>query len=265
MPARRDEHGNIIEEPTEVRGRSAAPTRRRGRRSGGPRDEPKDRADREGSAGYGAATRLASGSSGEGGEDRHEKRTKPKSGSSREWHKDPYGKPTVPMDGSPEESGPTKPDDSGPPGGRGRKTEVYRPKPDRPPIYDPPPDPPRLDPMNDPPVGWLVVIRGPGRGKVATLGIGGNTIGRGPENRVPLGDGDGTISRSKHCAITYDPLNRQFYIQHGDGKNLTYVGSEPVLGARVLEPFTHVRMGETVLRFVPLCSDGFSWEEGQGE
>ena len=263
MPARRDEHGNIIEEPTEVHGRSAAPTRRRGRRAGGPGDEPTDQMDREGSADrYGAATRLASGSSGEGREDRYEERTKPASGFSGERRKDRYGKPTVPAGGSPEAGGPTQPDDSGPPGGRRRETIVYQERSDSTSSTS---DAPNTDPMDDPPVGWLVVIQGPGRGKVATLKIGVNSIGRGPENRVPLGDGDGTISRLRHCAIAYDDRNRQFYIQHVQGKNLTYVGSEPVLTPRVLEPFIHVRIGETVMRFVPLCGEGFSWREGLGE
>ena len=37
------------------------------------------------------------------------------------------------------------------------------------------------DPMRDPPVGWLVVVRGPGKGSVLTLGTGMNVIGRGPD------------------------------------------------------------------------------------
>ena len=35
------------------------------------------------------------------------------------------------------------------------------------------------DAMADPPVGWLVVVRGPGKGNVLTLGNGMNAIGRG--------------------------------------------------------------------------------------
>ena len=33
--------------------------------------------------------------------------------------------------------------------------------------------------LDDPPVGWLVVVKGPGRGRALALGYGMNTIGRG--------------------------------------------------------------------------------------
>ena len=45
------------------------------------------------------------------------------------------------------------------------------------------------DPMRDPPVGWLVVIRGPGKGRVLTLGNGMNSLGRGADARVRINFG----------------------------------------------------------------------------
>ena len=117
------------------------------------------------------------------------------------------------------------------------------------------------DPMADPPVGWLTIIEGPGQGHVATLGIGINSIGRDRTERVSLDYGDRTISRTDHCKITYEPRGRKFYVQPGDGTNLAYVNDEPVLAPREIEPLTHVQMGNTVLRFVPLCGAGFSWED----
>ena len=118
-----------------------------------------------------------------------------------------------------------------------------------------------LGPMSDPPVGWLVIVGGPGKGRVATLKGGVNFIGRGRENRVALGYGDMRISESRHCSIVYDDENRAFHIQHVDGKNLTYVDNEPVLSPRLLDAFARVRMGDTVLYFVPFCGPGFSWTE----
>ena len=117
------------------------------------------------------------------------------------------------------------------------------------------------DPMDDPPVGWLVVVDGPGKGSVATLGIGVNSIGRDPSERVSLDYGDKMISRANHGTITYDPRGRKFYLQHGGGKNLTYVDDEPVLAPRELAPLTQLQMGDTVLRFVPLCGAAFSWDD----
>ena len=117
------------------------------------------------------------------------------------------------------------------------------------------------DPMDDPPVGWLVVVDGPGKGRVATLGTGVNSIGRDQSERVALDYGDVRISRAHHATITYDPRGRKFYVQHGGGKNLTYVGDAPVLAPRELPPLAQVQMGDTVLRFVPLCDAGFSWDD----
>ena len=157
--------------------------------------------------------------------------------------------------------------------GGGPKTRIYRPGqapapggagPTGPPLPRPGPRGPGRaapDPMADPPVGWLVVVAGPGKGNVVTLGNGVNAIGRDRTERVSLDFGDDMISRTGHGTITYDPRHRKFYVQHGGGTNLTYVDDEPVLAPRDLEPLAHVQMGDTVLRFVPLCGPGFSWED----
>lgn len=120
--------------------------------------------------------------------------------------------------------------------------------------------------MDDPPVGWLVVVAGPGMGSVAALGLGVNSVGREHgANRVVVDHGDDMISRTNHGAIVYDDRNRKFWIRHGDGTNLTYVDDDPVLEARILEPLTHIRMGRTVLRFVPLCGESFSWTDHEAK
>ena len=117
------------------------------------------------------------------------------------------------------------------------------------------------DTMDDPPVGWLVVIQGAGQGKVVTIGNGSNAIGRDPGERICLDFGDETISRHGHATITYDPRGRKFYIQHGGGKNLTYVEESPVLLPTELAAFSKMQIGETVLLFVPLCGERFDWAE----
>jgi hypothetical protein len=113
-----------------------------------------------------------------------------------------------------------------------------------------------------PVVGWLVVVKGPGKGQSVTLGYGMNAIGRDPDNRVPLPFGDEQISRKKHAVITYDPRGRKYYLQHGDSNNLTYIGDMPVLAPMLLSGGETIRIGgETEIRFVPLCGEGFDWEE----
>ncbi len=118
---------------------------------------------------------------------------------------------------------------------------------------------------DDPPVGWLVVVDGPGRGASLTLGNGVNSIGRDANQRLPLDFGDELISRAGHATITYDPRGKKFYIQHGGGTNLTYVNDQPVLAPQELTASTHILMGNTTLRFVPLCGEEFDWDmAGQG-
>ena len=119
------------------------------------------------------------------------------------------------------------------------------------------------DPMQDPISGWLVVTEGPGKGHFLKLGYGQNSIGRDESQRVSLNFGDRQISRTNHTCVTYDPRGNRFYISKGsDAKNLTYIlGADiPVLDTQVLEPYTHIVLGDTTLRFVPFCIDGFTWE-----
>lgn len=111
----------------------------------------------------------------------------------------------------------------------------------------------------DPVVGWLVVISGPGKGISIELGYGVNKIGRESDQRVSLDFGDDEISRQAHAAIVYDPKSRRFFIQHGDGVNLTYVNEEPVIQSLPLSGNEVISIGNTRLMFIPLCGDGFEW------
>lgn len=117
------------------------------------------------------------------------------------------------------------------------------------------------DYIADPVVGWLVVISGPGKGSSHLLGYGMNTIGRSTDDRVSINFGDDQISRYGHAQLTYDPKGRTFYIQHGGGMNLTYLGEEPVLQPAVLKGGETIGIGETVLKFVPLCGPKFDWQD----
>lgn len=119
--------------------------------------------------------------------------------------------------------------------------------------------------MEDPPVGWLVVVDGPGQGNFVTLGNGTNSIARDTSARLSLDFGDETISRSGHATITYDPRGKKFYIQHGGGTNLTYVNKQPVLAPQELQPGTNILLGNTTLRFVPLCGEQFDWDAREAD
>lgn len=120
---------------------------------------------------------------------------------------------------------------------------------------------PGEDAMADPVVGWLVVTAGPGKGRVCPLGYGSNSLGRGGGSRVRLDFGDDRISREGHATLTYDSRGRKFYLQHGGGKNLTYLGDEPVLVPAALEAMQEFSIGGTILRFVPFCGPDFDWRD----
>lgn len=124
---------------------------------------------------------------------------------------------------------------------------------------------PAEEPEADAPpvVGWLVIIDGPGRGRAREIVSGRNAVGRGAGNDISVDFGDSQISRDKHAVISYDPRGRKFYIQHGEGTNLTYLNDQPVLTPCELEALSHITLGDTVLRFVPLCGKDFDWQDAQ--
>jgi hypothetical protein len=117
------------------------------------------------------------------------------------------------------------------------------------------------DPMEDPVVGWVVVVDGPGQGASLSLGYGMNSIGRAPTERICLDFGDNQVSRTSHANITYDPRGRKYFINHGGGKNLTYLGDDPVLSPIELKGGEEVMIGDTTLRFVPFCGKEFDWRD----
>jgi hypothetical protein len=113
--------------------------------------------------------------------------------------------------------------------------------------------------LEDPVAGFLAIISGPGRGSVSMLHYGNNSIGRDVSQRISLDHGDSRISRENHCTVTYDPLTRKFYLQHGEGNQLTWLEGQPVLAPTQLAGGNQIRVGDTVLRFVPLCDEDFDW------
>lgn len=123
-------------------------------------------------------------------------------------------------------------------------------------------------PAGDPqfPVGWLIVLEGPGRGASFTLTGGVSKIGRGQDQAVRLDFGDTSISRDNHAAIAYDEERRTFFIGHGGKANLVRLNDMPVLSTETITHDDQIRIGETTLRFIALCGPDFSWDtEGEAD
>jgi len=110
------------------------------------------------------------------------------------------------------------------------------------------------------PVGWIVVINGPGRGSSFSLFNGVSQIGRGEDQAIKLDFGDNSISRDNHAAIAYDSEQRSFFLGHGGKANLVRLNNKPVLSTEEISDGDLIRIGETTLRFVALCNDEFDWE-----
>jgi FHA domain len=117
------------------------------------------------------------------------------------------------------------------------------------------------DSSSDPVVGWLVVIKGPGRGNSLRLGYGWNNLGRDVSQRVRLDFGDSKISRFNHSRLLYDPRARRFTITLGEGTNPTYVRGEALLGPLELKSGDRIQIGDTELLFVALCDENFEWQD----
>ena len=115
------------------------------------------------------------------------------------------------------------------------------------------------------PAGWIIVVEGPGRGACFTLHNGVSQIGRGEEQAVRLDFGDTSISRKNHAAVAYDDEQGKFFLGHGGKSNLVRLNGQPVLSTEELTDRDVIRIGETTLKFVALCSDEFTWTALEGE
>ncbi|MEM9356960.1 MAG: FHA domain-containing protein [Pseudomonadota bacterium] len=111
-----------------------------------------------------------------------------------------------------------------------------------------------------PTTGWLVVIKGPGRGNSLPLSFGRNDVGRDADQAVPLVFGDEQISRRSQLTITFDPRSGKFLCTPGEGtRNLCYISNEPLVSPMVLSGPTDIEVGMTTLRFIPFCDETCQW------
>ena len=109
------------------------------------------------------------------------------------------------------------------------------------------------------PVGWLLVVDGPGRGHCFALVTGMSQIGRGEDQAVPLDFGDMSISRNNHAAVVFDGASRTFTLGHGGKTNIVRLNDQPVISNESLSDGDRIKIGETTLQLKTLCGDEFDW------
>lgn len=115
------------------------------------------------------------------------------------------------------------------------------------------------------PVGWLVITKGPGRGKSFVLQSVVSTIGRAEDQTICLNFGDDTISRNNHAAVAFDDQMNTCFLGYGGKANLVRLNGRPVLATEQLNHGDIIRVGETDLRFVALCGPEFSWDNDKAQ
>ncbi len=114
----------------------------------------------------------------------------------------------------------------------------------------------------DPVVGWLVVVEGPGIGAFRPIFIGSNTIGSDPGQRIPIDFGDEFISREEQAYIRYDTDDRQFlFIPNLAKTNVVSIDNVKPTSAVRMMPYDIISMGDTRLVFIPFCGEEFDWSD----
>lgn len=112
----------------------------------------------------------------------------------------------------------------------------------------------------DPVVGWLVVVGGPGIGQYRPIFEGNNSIGRGAGNRIPIDFGDDAISSEEQAYIRYDSAERSFlFVPNLAKTNVVSLNEKRPTGAVELTQMDVITMGRTQLVFVPFCGPDFDW------
>ena len=112
----------------------------------------------------------------------------------------------------------------------------------------------------DPVVGFLVIVGGPGLGSNRPIYEGNNTVGRSPNQRIPLDFGDDAISSEEQAYVRYDSAERTFlFVPNLSKTNVVAINDKRPTAAVILQAMDVIIMGRTQLVFVPFCGPEFDW------
>ena len=111
----------------------------------------------------------------------------------------------------------------------------------------------------EPVVGWLVCVKGSYFGESFNLKAGNNSVGRSMDMDIPLAQ-ENSISRSRHCVITFEPEKQEYFIRSVEGVGATYLNDEAVTAFTQVKEYDVIKIGNCEFIFYPLCGNNFSWE-----
>lgn len=107
-------------------------------------------------------------------------------------------------------------------------------------------------------VGWLVGLSGPLRGESFPVRIGRNVLGRDRRSDIIINDDQAS---SHHADLVFRPEERRFILMDHNSTNGTYVNEVEIEPRRDLITKDIVRIGSHRFLFMPLCDEGFYWDD----
>ena len=107
-------------------------------------------------------------------------------------------------------------------------------------------------------VGWLVGLSGASRGESFPVRMGRNVIGRDRRSDIVINDDQAS---SHHADLVFRPEERRFILMDHNSTNGTYVNETEIEPRRDLSGKDIVRIGSHRFIFMPLCHDGFFWDD----
>jgi len=107
-------------------------------------------------------------------------------------------------------------------------------------------------------VAWLIGLNGASRGESYPVRMGRNVIGRDRRSDVVIPDDQAS---SHHADLVFRPEERRFILMDHNSTNGTYVNETEIEPRRDLLGKDVIRIGSHRLLFMPLCHDGFFWDD----
>ena len=107
-------------------------------------------------------------------------------------------------------------------------------------------------------VAWLIGLNGAARGESYPVRMGRNVIGRDRKSDVVIPDDQAS---SHHADLVFRPEERRFILMDHNSTNGTYVNETEIEPRRDLIGKDVIRIGSHKFLFMPLCHDGFFWDD----
>ena len=106
-------------------------------------------------------------------------------------------------------------------------------------------------------VGWLVGLNGSIRGESFPVRMGRNILGRDRKADVTINDEQAS---THHADLVFRPEEGRYILMDHNSTNGTYVNEAEIEPRRDLVMRDVVRIGAHRFLFIPLCSDGHTWD-----